>query len=495
MHALADLPSPIPPIQRLLPAENSLRPCPEESSWEILRQAYRNLPEEEKARIMRSTARRRFTDDTFESWLRAAGLLAGEVRREAVANRRLPGVCEKLDEAVLDPGHAGLLRAAIVNFLRDEEPELPEAMARWEERVARTAAGESPMPGMDRQRQDEARRLLENPRFRLVRAALELGFLREGPVPSPAAGEREGQHALHQCMQGEGRGAELAGHGEERETGRWSARELRSRWAAWQKDWEAWLGEVERWRGLLEEASGARLVPELQRLLEHSREMRWRCWEAGIRSWKDRAELEGQIGGLRETHSRWALGMVEYLRTWTAEHPLRRRRESALRKRDAALSELLALAESSEEQGENGGPREDAAGWFSWARKLDGEGFERLEAWGVRNGLESLVDLLAEDWTGGRARESVPEEIEEGEAFAAGGLAAEEQDRASVEACGRRAAVPVRRREDWTFTPVVPLTAVRPGTGARRSGAVSIASLRRAMEYVDAGRGPASSAA
>ncbi len=103
--------------------------APSSSVLEAVREAYQRLAEGEKAKIMRFTARHRFTDDNFENWLDQSGLLHGDLRREMIAERQLPPVREKLDTTLLS--NQGLMQDTITKYLAQGNPDLLNAVIEW----------------------------------------------------------------------------------------------------------------------------------------------------------------------------------------------------------------------------------------------------------------------------------------------------------------------------------------------------------------------------
>lgn len=447
-----------------------------------VRRAYSELHEPEKGSIMRFIARRRFTDETFEAWVRLAGLQTGEVRREAIAERQLPMIRERLDAALLDDANGELLGRVVGSFLRDDEPELSEEIVAWVQDHWAGATEEDLSASVRGALESEVlpAAITGHPWFGLVRAALVGGLLDEWLKCLAAEVDGDRKEAKEESVTASGTGPARRSLG------------LRKAWDELQRDLDALAAAVERLRTLPEPGSEAGITESLRVNLARVEQMRADLLAAGVSSWKDAADLADQIRQLREPHSFWAESLGQYLAERAVNHPLRRKRETFEQIREMAREELQVLAGAVEVDGDVPGPAESAAGWWAWATGLDEAGFEAVDLWCSRNGLERLADLVAEEWTGipkanlngknGAAAEPIP-----GERLPANGNSEKRSagDSASVETGGMGLAGLAARRLNG------------PEPGPRSDGennALSVRSLRLAMESVEAARRPVTGA-
>lgn len=457
---------------------------PSEQPLSRLRRAYAELNEPEKGCIIRFAARRRFTDDTFETWVKLSGLPTGEVRREAIAERQLPLIRERLDATILDAANGELLKSLVGSFLRDGEPERVEALVEW----ARSAAPAT-MPGnlahavkLALDRTSLPAEFASQPGFGLVRAALLEGLFDEWLACLDAEGNED------RAAEAEAQGCTPA-----RETPLPAGNPgLRKAWENWLRDLDALAAAIDGLRGLPEPGSGSDLIETLRESLGKVTRLRAACRDAGILEWRDAADLAEQIRSLREAHSCWADSLSQWLAARPTEHPLRRKREAFEEQRKLAKEELRVLSGAGEIDGEVPGPMERPEDWWTWATGLDEAGFETLENWCGRNGLECLADLVAEEWTGtGHAKPTgkngggvslVPDRLpangHSAERITTDGAAPAETAGAGMGLAGLAA-----RR----------LNGPEPSQGPRAEGAnggLAVRSLRLAMENIEANRRP-----
>tara|TARA_R110002096_G_scaffold147671_19_gene307745 strand:- start:10245 stop:11507 length:1263 start_codon:yes stop_codon:yes gene_type:complete len=143
---------------------------------DAIRDAYQNLAEGEKAKIMRFTARHRFTDDNFENWLSESGLLQGELRREMIAERQLPPVREKLDSTLLE--NKSLMQDTITKYLAQGNPDLLKSVIEWVRAERGRLSPNPPEAVLETVNSNNAPDTLSSdPQYGLVRAVMEAHWL------------------------------------------------------------------------------------------------------------------------------------------------------------------------------------------------------------------------------------------------------------------------------------------------------------------------------
>lgn len=143
---------------------------------DAIRNAYQSLAEGEKAKIMRFTARHRFTDDNFENWLSESGLLQGDLRREMIAERQLPPVRQKLDSTLLE--NKSLMQDTITKYLAQGNPDLLKSVIEWVRAERGRLAPNPPETVREVVNSNNAPETLSSdPQYGLVRAVMEAHWL------------------------------------------------------------------------------------------------------------------------------------------------------------------------------------------------------------------------------------------------------------------------------------------------------------------------------
>ncbi len=155
-------------------SDTTTSPAP--SGLDDVRSAYQELAEGEKAKIMRFTARHRFTDDNFENWLSESGLLHGDLRREMIAERQLPTVRDKLDSSLL--ANQGLMRDTITKYLAQGNAELLQNIVEWVRQEKGRLAPNPPNTVIEVVKDNNAPESLSNhPQYELACAVLNAHWL------------------------------------------------------------------------------------------------------------------------------------------------------------------------------------------------------------------------------------------------------------------------------------------------------------------------------
>ncbi len=147
-----------------------------QSAAEAVRRAYESLPESEKVKIAQAGARSAQSDQLFRRWFEATGMSAQGFDMEKIAERKYPMIRQRLDRALMDPGHEPLLKDLIWEYLSGDDEVVEKTMAWLEENPDETDISNAPFE------------LSANPQFELIFAAIRGGWLeeREAAAVAPA---------------------------------------------------------------------------------------------------------------------------------------------------------------------------------------------------------------------------------------------------------------------------------------------------------------------
>ena len=355
---------------------------------ERIRGAYRELPEEEKAKIVKFAALRRFTHDLFENWRLQSGLETSEILRNMADERRSEPVRERLDAALLKDGNEQLLIETITNYLKEGNQELLASVSEW---VARAKSAGSEGASLE---VPEA--VKEHSQGGLLEAIARGGLLVQevSPAPTPAQNQPEvaiavpsialaGVHPVDGLPEQGGVPADKTAALEQLD-------ELGALMDSVQTD-------IERIRNV----TGAIDLGALERKLSRANLLAWGLHQfAGSAGhWDSGDGLREVINSIPDVHAIWATALADLLEEVPVNHPLRRKREAAETIRDAAISELRNFADLGGIEETVPGPFEDVAAWWRWATALSDEEFGDIEDWCSANSLDHLADFIAEQWT------------------------------------------------------------------------------------------------
>ncbi len=376
-----------------------------------LRLAYESMAEAEKAKIMRFTARHRFTDDLFETWLRESGLQTGELRREMIAERELPSVREKLDAALLRESNEPLLRDTITKYLTKGDNQLLRDIIAWVEQTK--ATGLEPVSLCIRQTlgtEAAPDDLGTHPQFALVAAALQSGLLDETveqlahEVRALALPQSNGSDEVQVTIAA--RESDPATHSLDSESLAPSSPRIPEECP------EASMNErVDQLQKLADEIEAGVQKLRLAKFHSNPAHLTSRIHEAAglarqiadyvapLGEWTSVEELAALASIPPYSHQDWAEDLVELLQSMACTHPLRRKREAGEALRSGAIDELLNFKALGGILETVPGPHGSASEWWRWATALQDSAFEKLEDWCSTNSLDQLADLIAEQWS------------------------------------------------------------------------------------------------
>jgi hypothetical protein len=372
---------------------------------ERLRGAYRQLSSDEKAKFVKFAARRRFTHDLFENWLRQSGVDAAAILRSVAEESSTEPLRERLDETLLMEGNEPLLIDAVTKYLTEGDPVLLASVAEWVKRAKQEAgvgaAGESEPPE-ELQRHPQGGLMTEALRGGLLDQALaqwivpreEVSEQPETPEPAPAATQDAAPAAAVPAA------APIA-----------PVAPAASAPVPVPADKHAALGQLDELEELMESVeadirriravSGPMDLGALERKLRKASVISLGVYHFAAEhgSWEEVESLRGVIEAIPDPHSVWATALADFLQEVPISHPLRRKREAAELLRDAAISELRNFADQGGVEEEVPGPSEEVNAWWSWATALSDEDFTTIEDWCSANSLDHLADFIAEQWT------------------------------------------------------------------------------------------------
>ena len=360
----------------------------ESSAIERIRGAYQQLPPEEKAKLVRFIARRRFTDDVFENWRKKSGLETSDILQDVAEERQSEPVRERLDAALLEAGNEELLVEAVTKYLAGSDPELIASFSTWVAE-AKSQAGEA-----DPAASVAAPEGLKNhPRAGLVEALVRGGLL------APAAEAEVRPQAAP--------AAELPAVTSSNPAPLPPAAEIRRL----PGDKIAALGQLDELEELMESIDGdvARIrdlkgaldLGALERKLRRASTLSvgLHAFAAEAGTWESAKGFRELLESIPDPHAIWAGALADFLESLPLQHPLRRKREAAEATREAAVGELRNFATLGGIEEEVPGPFEDPGTWWNWAVALSGEEFDAVEEWCSANSLDHLADLIAELWS------------------------------------------------------------------------------------------------
>lgn len=416
-------------------------PNPSPSELDEVRIAYQDLHESEKAKIMRFTARQRFTDDLFETWLKESGLEA-EVPRDVVAERGRDSVRVQLDATILKEENERLLADTLRKYYTDGERDLLEMLVHWvraeKEAAGDVAAEEFEQVLATKEVPDE---LGDHPHYLLLRASLAGGLLDRAmldleaqeeseasapesmdevevenvPILFPKAAE-QGEKAEEAVAESEVTDQEEVAEvevekPEVQEEGPEVAEEVKAGIVAVPLNKKEALFQMEELDSLSAElsqqveglhAGKQGIDPEnmaKQAIRASALGQSLRSFATPLGTWNTGRELKSLIEEIPDAHVVWAEGLADFLSKLPIQHPLRRKRDAAEQLRQAAVSELMNFATLGGVEEEVPGPEENVVGWWGWATALTDAEFDRLESWCGVNSLDQLADFIAEQWS------------------------------------------------------------------------------------------------
>jgi len=300
---------------------------------ERIRGAYRQLPEEEKAKIVKFAARRRFTHDLFENWRQQSGLETAEILRNIADERQSEPIRERLDAALLKDGNEQLLIDTITNYLTEGNQDLLASVTDW---VARAKAAGS--EGASLETPEALRAHLQGG---LLEAIARGGLLHPAvpasvpeqnqskvPVEAPSI-EAEADHPVDGWSKQGGLPADKIAALEQLD-------ELGELMDSIQSD----IGRIRNVTGAID-------LGALERKLRRANLLAWglRQFAGSAGNWDSSEALREVIHSIPDVHAIWAAALAEFLEDVPVNHPLRRKRESAETIRDAAIGELRNFAD------------------------------------------------------------------------------------------------------------------------------------------------------
>jgi len=360
---------------------------PDSSVIDRLRGAYQQLSNEEKAKIVAFAARRRFTNDLFETWLKQSGLESSEILRAVADEQQSEPVRERLDAALLKDGNEQLLIEAITKYLTEGNQDLLASVRDWVAR-AKAVGGEAAFL-------EAPADLQGHPQSGMLEALVRGGLLdpalvalmpkresAELPVEAPSV-------AIESVTPPEGL-VEHDGLPQDKTSALEHLDELDELVESIQSD-------IDRIRNV----SGAIDLGALERKLRRANLLSWGLHQfaGNVGAWETGAGLREVIGAIPDMHRIWATALADFLEGVPINHPLRRKRESAETIRDAAVGELRNFADLGGIEETVPGPFEDACEWWRWATALSDDQFADIEDWCSANSLDHLADFIAEQWT------------------------------------------------------------------------------------------------
>ena len=331
--------------------------------------------------MVRFMARRRFTDDVFDTWLKKSGLEISDILHDVAGERQSEPVRERLDAALLQAGNEALLVEAVTKYLMGSDPEVVASVSSWvsDAKAAAVVAEPEIKPLADPAAPGEEG---IDPRAELERAAAPAGDETMALTSSP---EPEMRHLP---------GDKIA------------ALEQLDELEALMESIDS---DMDRLRHIKGPVDLGALERKLRRVNVIALGLHGYAGPSG--TWQTVQEFRELVESIPDLHATWAASLADFLEELPIHHPLRRKREAAELTREAAIGELRNFATLGGIEEEVPGPFEDAKAWWIWATALSGEQFDHVEDWCSANSLDHLADLIAELWsfsTGAEPSDSEP---------------------------------------------------------------------------------------